>query len=172
MAENIDNVYFNDEPMQDKMPVFLKVLCILTFVSCGLSLLTTIYGLTIGDNLRESVMQMQQVSTGSGELDKMAAGMEANLAEMEKWTKYGHYLMLGNIALTLTGALMMWQRKKMGFFIYVFGQILPIISVIGSYSAMKNIPFMGVGVLIGAIFTVLFAVAFVIMYGVNLKHMR
>jgi len=67
---------------------------------------------------------------------------------------------------------MMWKLRKPGFFIYAFGQLLPFISLIGMYSVLKDVPFLGIIMLLSAIFNSLFSIAFVIMYGVNLKHMR
>lgn len=168
-----DYTDFEEEQLrgQGKTPVFLKVLCILTFVSCGLTFLSTIWGLTAGDNLRESMQIMQRSSTGTA-LDSMADGMAANIANLEKWQNLAHYLNLACVALTLAGALLMWKLKKNGFYLYVLGQVAAIVGSVGMVTAMQDVPFMGTFGMIGAIFGILFIVAFIIMYAVNLKHMR
>lgn len=66
----------------------------------------------------------------------------------------------------------MWRLKKIGYYIYIPGQILPLI---GSFMTMNSFAggtlFAGFGmVAIGISF--IFQLAFIIMYGVNLKYMK
>ena len=66
----------------------------------------------------------------------------------------------------------MWQRKKAGFGIYIFGEIAPISTGILTAVAASGMSFMGIGSMIGVAFSLLIAVAFIIMYGLNYKHLR
>ena len=167
MSETLDASW--DEPVAPKRPVFLTVLCILTFVSCGITLLTSIYGIAVSSNTDE-LFKMAGSMPQSG--NKMFDGIANVAAEYSKWTTISYYLAFGNCVLCFAGSLLMWKLRKPGFFIYTFGQILPFISLFGLYTVVKDVPFLGVVTILSGIFGALFSIAFVIMYGVNLKHMR
>lgn len=174
MEELRTNAYFDDEPVQDKLPVFLKVLCILTFISCAYSLLSTIYGIATQGELRRSLYMMSRVqANGSNEvMEQITTGLKLHINELEKWTRYGYYITLGNVALTFAGALLMWKRRKSGFYIYVAGQALSFSGLFGMYSAAKDIPYFGMGLILLGLAGAVFSLAFIIMYAVNLKHLR
>lgn len=70
---------------------------------------------------------------------------------------YGGLILAGNLA-CLFGAIQMWKLKKMGFYIYIAGSLIGIIAPIA----------IGAGFNVGS---VIFPVAFMVMYGINLKHM-
>jgi hypothetical protein len=154
-----------------KRPMFLQVLCILTFVSCGLTFATTIISLLSAGSQKRNFQQFSKLSQQQ-DMPEFAEKVAKAAEKTADWTILGNYLSLGNIALCLVGALLMWRLRKVGFFIYIFGQLLPVITLYGIYSVFQDIPFMGVFMLITSIFTVLISAAFVVMYGLNLKHMR
>ncbi|HLP54464.1 MAG TPA: hypothetical protein VK151_05520 [Fluviicola sp.] len=168
MSDVLDQNY---EHRPATRPVFLKVLCILTFVSCGLSFISSIYGLLTAKQQEESLKAMIRMQQNT-DMPEMFGDMQAGLAKMTEWTATSHYLALGNVLICFAGAMLMWRLKKMGFFIYIFGQILPFISLVGMYSAVQDVPLLGFSMIIGGILAAIFAIAFIIMYGVNLKHMR
>jgi len=60
---------------------------------------------------------------------------------------------------------MMWKLKKTGFYIYVIGEIAPVI--------LPFVLFGGFGVLgtMALVMGLIFPIAFIIMYALNLKHM-
>lgn len=158
-----------DAGLQKKRPVFITVLCILTFVSCGFTFISALWRLASGNNTEESMAKLKSMPQfQDGISEKMAEGIE----KMTEWQSTADLLALGNVALCLAGALLMWKLRKSGFYLYVVGQVLPFISLFGMYSVVQNIPILGMAMLITSIFAALFAVAFVIMYAVNLKHMR
>jgi hypothetical protein len=80
-----------------------------------------------------------------------------------------HYAigLVGNL-LCLFGALQMWKLKKMGYFIYIAGQVLPIVS---SVIYLGDFLFTSLG-MTAMLTAIIFPVAFIIMYGINLKHMN
>jgi hypothetical protein len=165
---------FLDESYQQppvKRPMFLQVLCILTFVSCGLTFMTTIFSLLSAGYQKQNFQQFNRMSQ-QHDLPEIAERMARAAEKTADWSILGNYLSLGNIALCLAGALLMWRLKKVGFFIYTFGQLLPFITLYGMYSIYQNVPFAGIFMLIVSIFTVMISAAFVVMYGLNLKHMR
>ncbi len=171
MSEIVDSTFdLNQGPK--KRPVFLTVLCILTFVGSGFSLLSSVYGLAAQKTVEEMTSEMEKAQAAMGQSNVFIDAIAENAVDIHKWTILGNYLGLGSAILGLAGALLMWKLRKSGFFIYVAGQIPPFFTLFGMYSAMKDIPFMGFAMVIGAIFAAIFSVGFVIMYGLNLKHMR
>lgn len=167
MNDMLDTGY--EENMPKKRPVFITVLCILTFVSCGLSFISALWRLAFGNDTKQSIEAMRSMQRfGDSTFDKMADSLE----KLQEWQVTADFLALGNVALCLAGALLMWKLKKSGFFIYVGGQVLPFISLFGMYSVVQDVPFMGISFLIVSIVAAIFAIAFIIMYGINLKHMR
>jgi hypothetical protein len=68
--------------------------------------------------------------------------------------------------ISLIGVLMMLKLKKKGFFIYVVGQITPIISafiLLGSYKLIGGTGFM--------IYEFTVTALFILAYSLNLKHL-
>lgn len=158
-----------------KRPVFLTVLCILTFVSCGFGLLGSGFGLLAGGQMQKQQLQTQRMMDRlqrDQDTPEIFDSMMESTQKMQKWNTFNQLMSLGNVVICFAGAMLMWRLRKAGYFIYVAGQILPFITLYVMYSVMQNVPFMGAAVLIGAVFAAIFAVGFAIMYGLNLKHMH
>lgn len=172
MSEIVDASFDELNSAPKKRPVFLTVLCILTFVGSGLGFLSALYGLLVQKSVEASTRAMQQIKLPSGNGNAMLNSMIDHMDEMHKWTMLSNYLSLGATILGLTGALLMWNLRKAGFFIYTVGQVLPLITLFCMYSVLKDIPMMGFAMIIGAALSAIFAIGFVVMYGLNLKHMR
>lgn len=160
------NLIDNETNNVTKRPMFLKVLCILTFVGSGLGILGGLWGFSGAstDMIVESVKHSREVQ---------GVTTVFNEAEYAQWYFYSSVAgLIGSLA-CLTGALLMWKLKKIGYFIYLPGYMIPfIVSIVA-------LPHMDVGVemsgFIGAVsvaFNGLIMLAFFIMYGVNVKHMK
>ncbi len=133
---------------QKKRPVFLTVLCILTFIGSGLGVL-------------------------GGAIGLVAAGAATSLSKIPMLgpalataASFGIVYTLINLVLaaaSLYGAIMMWKLKKTGFWIYLVAQV-----------AMLIVPvfFMGIAGLVGSVLGLVFTAAFIIMYAINLKAME
>jgi len=118
-----------------KRPVFLTVLCILTFIGSGLGLLFALLAIVAAGTIQgllESIPGMGAVP-GTG-MFKLVLAVVLSAA-------------------SLYGAVMMWQLKKIGFFLYVAAQVVMLI--IGF-------------TIMGLIFTALF----IVLYALNLKHLE
>lgn len=130
----------SDDAGEKKRPVFLTVLCILTFVGSGLGLLTSLL-MVVGVG---ALMDMLG-SYGGGVMGGGVAyfGVAALMA-----------------AASLYGAIMMWKLKKTGFYVYtganVIAAILPIVWLGGGFAFMSF----------------LWPVVFIVLYGLNLKHLK
>ncbi len=93
-----------------KRPVFLSVLCILTFIGSGLGLLAFLL-LIVGAGAIMSYLGSFGGALGTGSMGYLIISLVLSLA-------------------SLFGAIQMWKLKKMGFFIYtgaaIIGIILPL----------------------------------------------
>ena len=165
-----------------KRPTFLTVLCILTFVGTGIMLLASFT--QIPDTfLRSSQQQIAIQETKLAQAEAMMPGITEKMTDMILEMapyKVPTWLIgfMGNL-LTLFGAIMMWKRRKIGFYIYVAAELVPFIVSLAFLNGMKMMTssfsmmgpaFEGIGVALIACFLI-FDIAFIIMYGVNLKHM-
>jgi len=175
METSIDNSF--EQAMQEpKRPQMLTVICILTFIMCGLSFVGGIWSIiqNTPENMAESIEQMRQFSP------EMADQMEENMVNMQDnvYMQISPYLNFVYILLSFLGALMMWKLQKKGFYVYLAGEILPYLGfvVAGKETmAMMGSAGGGAGQIAGTVMIVLmllFDAAFVVMYGVNLKKMK
>ncbi len=157
-------------------PQFLTIICILSFIMCGLGVISAVYGVVKSspESIQQSAEDMRKWNP------QMADKFEENMMEMQE-TTYGQispYLAFVYVILSFLGVIMMWKLNKKGFFIYVAGEILPYLGfIVAGKQSMNMMASMGGGAAqsIGIVVTVLmllFDIAFIIMYWVNLKHLK
>lgn len=146
-----------------QMPVFLKVLCILTFVGAGITILSSLFSIFTMGQLEQSMKLMDDAFSD--------AQLGVDFGNSYRWTKISYFLNLFGSLMCLAGALFMWRLKKFGFYIYIVGQILPLIGSFMTINSMLKGVLASFG-MIAMIFGMLFPIAFIIMYGLNLKHMK
>ncbi len=147
-----------------KRPSFLTVLCILTFVGAGFGIIGGLFGILTMGTMERTMTAANSLTQGS------PIGIDFENAY--RWMKIAQVLNLVGSALCLAGALFMWNVRKLGFYIYVPGQVLPII---GSFMTMNSVfggSILGNFGIAMTVFSMIFPIAFIIMYGLNLKHMR
>lgn len=175
METPIDNSF--EQAMQEpKRPQLLTVICILGFIMCGLGLIGGIWGIiqNTPENMAESIEQMRNFSP------EMADKMEENMINMQEnvYMQVSPYLNFAYLLLSFMGILMMWKLQKKGFYIYLAGELLPYLGFIVAGKetmAMMGSAGGGVGQIAGTVMLVLmlvFDIAFMVMYAVNLKHMK
>lgn len=153
----------NNEPVQEpKRPQFLTVLCILTFIGCGFAIFGAIWGyisIKASSGLLENMANMEGDSFGmmSGMQDTMRKAVENAVPN----------LLIGVVCalLCLYGALQMWKLKRIGFYVYTVGEIVPAISgfLLGGDGLIG-----GAGAVVG----LLFAVLWIVLYAINFKHLK
>lgn len=159
--ENYTNAFDNTLPAQPERPQFLKVLCILSFIACGLMILFSLI-LTSMLALKEEVVteawdQIVASQPTLEEVDPMAFFHAVGV--------YGIYALIAN-TLSLVGVILMWRLNKFGFFIYAVAEIaINFFSIDVAFGNQNK----GYG---GLIFSIFIDLAFIIMYAVNLKHMN
>lgn len=165
METSNDIIDTNQINTSNKLPTFLKVLCILTFIGSGLGILSALINFTTSDLTEESLNLSNKVLQGS------PFDGAINIEEMINWQKYINLSNLIGSLLCLGGALLMWNLKKVGYYLYIPGWIIPItVSAIGmKYMISGSLAGFGY---ISVVLNVIFAAAFITMYGLNFKHLK
>lgn len=162
------------EEKQVKRPTFLTVLCILTFIGSGWGILSELFSLITSGMVNQSV-QMEQYSQAIDQLSDSAASSSflSNLLSSSQEVVQASMMYSKQIAIcglilsivSLTGAILMFRLKRIGFCFYTAAQVLMLVVTpifIGfSWVAMA-----------GVIFSGILALIFIIMYALNLKYMR
>lgn len=152
------------EMLPAKRPQFITVLCILSFVGIGFSLIGGIMNYFTYSAMATTGDLFGGMGSVAGEEMGAAMNSMADALGMDygKMATSSLVVALLNIPL-LFGVLMMWKLKKTGFYIYAASELVQAI-----------VPVIIIGGLAGGITAVLYivvAIAFIVMYGVNLKHM-
>lgn len=166
-----------NEPVLDTLPTaptrpqFLTVLCILTWIACGLLFISTVWGVLFRPNAEEQYAQIEKMREVSPEA---AENMEALLQKQNSPSQYiNTALSLVAIGLSAYGAYLMWQLRRRGFYFYIAGELLPYLGFVvagdAAMAALNMIGSAGAAVVIGVM--LLFDIVFIAMYGVNLKYM-
>lgn len=174
--ENTINPQFNNENNTIQKPQFLKVLCILTWLCCTFVFISTIWGAVFKPSVEEKLAQIEKIREMSPvAADKMEAALENQNGTNQIISTS---ITLVAVLLSFFGSVLMWQLKKLGFYFYIFGEILPYLGfAFGAADAIVAAGAMG-GAMGNAIVTVvialmiIFDIVFIVMYGVNLKYMN
>ena len=145
-------------------PLFLSVVCIVTFVFSGLGLLGSVWGVA-PSSIDSGLQAMREMR--STELDFVSF----NESEYLKWTFYSNVAGIIGGVLCLIGAFAMWRLNRIGYFIYIIGYLVTIIVGFLAliYISQGSSAGTGKGIFV---LNVLAMIAFFIMYGKNLKHMK
>lgn len=147
------------------LPGALNVLTILTFIGCAIGAIFTFATPWL---MKFSLGMMNKAAeTGTDMTPKQVADMEASRKLIELTQSNMIPLLLigaAGIVLCFIGALMMRKLKKDGFWIYVAGQILPII---GNFAIMGMAQFTGATSYI----MLLIPVVFIILYSMQRKYL-
>lgn len=163
----------NTQP-EEKRPTLLLVLCILTFINTGLTILTSLVQLVAGPSSEEQMLaEKVQLTKSANELKD--AGMDAFAGLIEQMMAMtadiqANFYIAMTVAfvaplLGLFGALQMFQGKKLGFHFYI---IYNLISVGGIYLYVspENIPSISI------IFGLLLSGLYIFLYSRNLHWMN
>lgn len=156
----------NWDDKQKKLPEMLNVLTILTFVGCGVFTLSSIWSYMTAQRSYDAIVQMQGQMDNAPEFAKKLMG--PHMMEIAQKTLENRLpillLSLISYGLCLYGAIQMRARKKLGFSIYVIGELLPVAA---------SLIFIGVGMYAGftMAFGLLIPAVFIILYATQLKYL-
>jgi hypothetical protein len=149
-----------------ELPGMLNVLTILTFIGCGLGYLSTCYSFLT--NTPKQIEKMQEAQEKMGNSEFGSKMMEGSLEMMQKTYEY-RYLLLASglifITLCLIGAIQMRKLKKSGYYLYVVGELAPVVLSAGLFGSS----FIGA---VSLVFVALVAVVFVVLYSTQLKYLE
>jgi hypothetical protein len=155
-------------PAPRTRPTLLTVLCILSFIGGAWSLVSSGMSMTnpMGDVEKlEAQMEeaMDQMGSDGPVARMLESTMETALRAAEMAVPIGATNM-GLAVISLLGVWMMWNLRKMGFYLYTLASIaalaVPLYFLGGGLIAMLSI---GLGGFISLVF--------IILYALNLKHM-
>lgn len=155
-------------------PTFLTVLCILTFIWSGGHAIRSASHYFTADSIAAIVKERMEKATErvQNAEDKTNSGTPAfvksilgSVETMDNPARIREFSIFAFIAylLTLSGAIMMWMLKKPGFYLYIAGTVVLVIT-----------PFVVMGGALAGIeagFGALTGLIFIIMYGANLRYM-
>jgi hypothetical protein len=136
-------------PTKEQRPSLLTVLCVLTFISTGISILSSLTIPMLSDMMVE-ILKMPQFAA--------EANPEAIMVIQAGWGYYMIVLLLTSVS--LTGAIMMWNLRKSGFHFYTISNIL-----------LFYLPVLWFGFPFN-IFAAFFPAAFIALYAMHLRYMR
>lgn len=160
---------------QEKRPVFLTVLVILSFINIGWSILSNIFSLIGGPMNEEQLEQAKVEMTKSINQVKGNEGMQwfedfmRSAIEMIESTNANHTMNVLTglliLAIGLTGIIFMMRGRKLGFHVYIIYSFFASVQVylFVSPSLMSNAI---------VIFSLFLSGIFVLLYGLNLKWMK
>lgn len=168
---------FESEP--EKRPSFLTWLCILTFIGSGWAIISCIWTYTMAGETNITFQESVNVKKDSTLLKDTAeirrhknhspleGKIKASLSKIVNKDNMRKAAIGGFIAslLTLMGAILMWNLKRRGFYIYILGVVFGIL-----------VPFYLYGndlIAVGATsFANFFGLVFIALYALNLKSMH
>lgn len=141
-----------------KRPVFLTVLCILTFVGGGLGLIYSFF-MWLGLSAAEGFMEAFNSDVND---------VENEAIRMMHWMKFLMVSYLVGNTLCIAGAIIMMFMRKIGFYLYILGQIIPIVIILFMLGSSLTEP----GSQFWIFMALIFPIGFIVMYGLNFKYLR
>jgi hypothetical protein len=154
-------MYQPTEPAKPVRPDFLKILCILSFVACGLWILLctlgAVFTLTMSPEMIEQVWA--EIVKSTPEFEELD-GVEF----MHAVGMLCIYMIIANV-FSLIGVIMMWRLERLGFFIYAIAELSTHFFSIDAGKAKDQS-------IVGTVIMVLIDLAFIFMYFTNLKYMN
>jgi hypothetical protein len=166
-----ENEIIEDAIEMDSTPKrnnFITVLCILSWVYVGWSLIGAIGQMTGSKEAQLEELDKQIEALKATEVYAMDIGKDMVAFYEHTLTIPGYFLTLTVLFLLVEGlgVFMVFQLKKTGFWIYIAAQIGLIGVTVASMPWPNSLSTMALSI------SLLITLVFVILYGVNLKHLR
>lgn len=169
---------FDEEPTL--RPTLLTVLCILTFIGSGWSILSNIWSYSSAEKTvvtfskkrpvhNDSSLNNDTVAIHAGNKSRSLFG-ERMMSSLSKVMTVDNIrkMAIGGILsslLTLIGGLLMWWLRRKGFYLYILGVVIGLI--VPFYLYGSNLMAVGISAFAG-----FFGLVFIALYALNLKVMR
>ena len=172
-----DNSLFDNEMIAPKRSGFLTALCVLTFIGSAFGIVSGINSFFTA-NQSATMAKQQMGGADSAKIEKLKNAPDkksqfeykmmtsvGTLLDPEKLKKAGIAGLVTNV-MTLAAALLMWQRRRIGFYLYVGGIIAAVCTPIAIFGSGNFIA------MLSAFVPGFFGLAFIVMYGFCLKEMK
>lgn len=164
--------YNDEEEIVVVRPTLLTVLCILTFVGSGYTILGSLYAYKEAHLLSTNIHKVINMKDSAINVNKKPGSVKVRgfMKGMEKVYDENNMRMkaIGDIVaalFTLGGAILMWRRKKSGYFLYILGILIGITFPFYLYG--NNL--MAVGI---SSFGSFFGLIFIALYALNLSYFK
>lgn len=163
MEETCERV--TNEPKE--RPAFLTTLCVLTFASSPLLLTLLGEGWWL---LQDSIRSMEEAMGGIKELAEANPEMNSMYESAMSGVKMTGITVLVNAAfvvISFAGSLQMWKLRRSGFYIYLTGEISPVIisAITLSNSQLGSTYFYLIPIIAVS------AITMTVLYAMNLRHL-
>lgn len=172
---SMDEVVLDEvtEEVNNKRPVFLLVLCILTWFWSGVvSIGGGISSILMHDKRIEEYKQSREVfnnQQGISEGEEIFRGFTNNILDSaDSFIEHSqtlNYITVLTGVLCVLGAFLMFKLKRIGYYVYVVSTLFFIIAPI--YLVGNNLLAISTTIFYG-----FFGLVFIILYGVNFKHLK
>jgi hypothetical protein len=145
---------------------FLTVICVLTFIGSGWGIISAIRSYASADKMAAIVAEKMSGIEDKIDVENVPGFVKSIFKSLDSvspdWIRKSAIVKLLSHILTLIGAVLMWNTGKSGFYIYIAGIVVLILSPL----VLGKTGFTGAesGAFIGVIFIVL--------YGLNLKQLN
>jgi hypothetical protein len=159
---------FDERTGKKKLPGSLNTLTILTFIGCGLGILSTLYNQM---NAKKNLDLMEKMQ-GSEEYDKLPdfakkfySPEAIEIARLSYENRIPLLIItVVSLALCLYGAIQMRGLKKQGYYLWLIGEILPLVS---------SVVFVGIGIFSNFVGIIILAITalFIFLYTLQLKYL-
>lgn len=166
-----------ENPFEEKQnspvrPTFLLVICILTFIGSGWSVLSNLFSI-FTSGMMDSSLQMEQYSNMMGNIEGSASAsfltgfLNSSMEVLQATAAHAREIAVMQLVLSvisLLGAIMMFQLRRFGFYLYTAAQILALF-VLPYFAGFSTL------VVIGMLWSAFISLIFIILYAVNLRYM-
>jgi hypothetical protein len=156
-----------ENPTKQK-PTLVTILCIFTFIGSGLGIVTNIFGMILSPIANFFEPDFFEMTLNNIQDDFVSELVEQALLMGQKAIHHLFEISLVKLLLyaaSLTGAILMFQLKKTGFYIYTTAQIF-LLLVAPAFIGFNL--FTNFGILFSSVFTILF----IALYAIHLKKMN
>ena len=145
-----------------KRPKIITVLCVLTMVGCCLSVIWDIYQYY---SITQSEVSLENMVKSKGDTYGLMTGIQEVIRKAIDHALLNLIIGILCSAICFYGVVQMWKLKKIGFFIYSFGEIAP---------AIAAFFLTGGGLLSGFLLVsrLLFCIVWIVLYAINYKYLH
>ncbi len=165
--ENLNTTAAERNEQENQRPVFLTVLCILSYVGNGVTIVGSLMTLVMSGPLKMIWQKALEQPEMYEETPVPFVQMFEQFSQLFEYLPLLSWVILAAAIINLFGVYQMWNLRKSGFYIYSVSELAPYLLSLVLYTVV-----LGAFGFAASLFNMVIPVAFVILYGLNLKHMK